>query len=217
MVISLTPEGREDTPLIKINFRFDTPDAMNRLEINVPRISLGDDLKFSDKIPVDIKHGFVSITAKGKFSRERSKIPFSINLSNLAARPSDGKALLGLDPDISRAMLENIEEVQLTGEITGSLTSPRVRFDTDAILKNLESSLKKAGRVKLKVKLDKTLNHIENKLASKLDKKLKEKIPEGYIEGLSNDLFDNPKKKGSEAESGKDREKKTLESLRKLF
>ena len=198
MTVTLTPAGG-NAPTAKVEFDFSVPDAMHTVTANVPEVALGDVLRMSEKIPVDVSNATAHVTLEGKFSASRISVPFAVEIRGF--KVLEGRGMLGLSPQNTRQLLSDLQTLQVVGSVEGDIASPRVRVDVGKTLAAMKGSLKELGKRQLQRLLD-------------------DKLQQGGIrESLPGGLLDRLKKGDDEEEEDEEKEEKeeglreTLEGL----
>lgn len=172
-------KGDQTTALLALHF--EAPDALHRFQVNFRDIALGDSIRLSHDAPLDVQEGKARINADGQFSAGKLDIPFTVVVENLKAKVREGRPVLGLDPKTAQEIFRVLEQIEITGLLTGSLESPRVQLDEKEILSSLKDALLKAGKEELARRANEQLEKWTEKLSEKakeaLGEKLEERIP----------------------------------------
>ena len=129
---ALTPEGATE-PTAKVTLRFDDPAAAHEVMVTMKGIAL--DGETSGSFPVDLNDGKADISANGTFTTDALNVPFVLFAHDLKAE---------------------IDELEIEGELGGTLAAPRVSIDYD----KLKSALAAAGKKKLTDRADKEMDKL---------------------------------------------------------
>ena len=232
MTMTLSPAKGGD-PSARLEFHFEKPNAMHLLKVNMRDVALGEGLKLSSDVPLDVQEGTVNIDADGQFSDERLELPFNLVVRNLKANTQEGKSVLGLDPKTAQEVFRNLDELKIAGTIQGSLTAPTLKLDQKQILASLKEALMKAGKAELARRANEQLQRVGGEATKKLEKALggklgvkvpvdvkktlKDKLPGGLgvkIPGLG---AKGQKEEGKKPQTEEKKKPQPKDLLKKLF
>ena len=179
MTIDVRPQDA-DEPIGGVAFGFHKPDAMHTGYVTLKDVAVGETVKLSDKSPLDVKDGRADVSLKGSFNSDSVNMPFDVKVTQLKAGTREGERVLGMDAKTANEIFANLETIDITGAVTGSLSSPRIHVDTKKLLEEIKGSLAKAGKRELMKRADKEIEKLTEKIG--LDKTLKDKLP-GLLKG----------------------------------
>lgn len=132
---------------------FTSPDSLHRIKVFAPGIVL-DENTLGGKSSVEIESGTADVEADGGFRAERIDLPVTLVLHDLKARSSEGKSVLGMDPEQANRVLNSVPEWRFEMRLTGTIATPRVTVDAEKTLKSLVEA---AGATFMKGQLDSVL------------------------------------------------------------
>jgi len=142
--------------LISTVFNFVADGPGHHVKIKVPNVVVGDAVKLTSKVPINIEQANADIEADGYFSEKGINLPVTIRLTNLNAK-GRGKGVLGLDSGSTSEMFSSIKELTITLRLTGDINNPSVEIDSEKILADLKKELVKAGKAALADRVNKEL------------------------------------------------------------
>ncbi len=170
--VVVTPVGSK-TPLARVALRFDDPQSNHELLVDVQNMPLGDSVKMSEQIPLDIKDGKMDAKTSGEFSANELNLPFSIMVHDLKANVKEGESVLGMDHATAKEVFASLEQIEIVGSLEGSLLLPKVKIDHDRLLSSIKEALIKAGKKALanraNAEMDKAKTIIKEKAEEELD------------------------------------------------
>ena len=154
----ISPQGAEE-PTAKVVLRFDDPAAMHELAVNMKNVDIGDSIKAGDSFKVE--GGKADIRAEGKFSTDALDLPFTLNVRDLKT---------------NNDTINNLKQLEVPGQLYGTLTSPRVKVDIgdqlkDAVVDAVKEKAKEEAKKEAQKQMDKAL---ESEEAQDLKKKASE-------------------------------------------
>lgn len=203
MTIEVRPQDAAE-PIGGVAFGFHKPDAMHTAYANLKDVAVGETVKLSDKFPLDVKDGRADISLKGSFNSDSVNMPFDVKVTQLKADTREGERVLGMDAKTANEIFANLEAIEITGAVTGSLSSPRIHVDTKKLLEEIKGSLVKAGKRELMNRAEKEIDTLKDKLGDKvgddLRDRLKDKLPGLRKDGPADD------KKGGDKDKPKARD-----------
>lgn len=161
------------------DFGFHTDRQIHKLDYLLSGIDIGEDVQFSDRVPIKFKSAEAFLNGKGGFNYEQFDVRTAIRVRLVDGEPREDQGMLGLAVDDTKMVLQAVSDLNLAVEVTGPIERPRIRVDEAATLRNIGDSLKALG----KTRLAKTVGNV----ASEVGKGLKEGAGK-LIEGTG-DLF----------------------------
>ncbi len=136
--------------------------------------------------------GKASGTIEGQLTDNRIDLSLKINIKDLQAN-AGGKGLFGLDQKTSAEVLKVMNNLDLTMQIVGPVTDPKIVFDSESLNKTFKDKLEQAGKARLAEEVDKQL---EKNLGDKIPGELKDIIKTDDLgNGLKNLLGGGKDKK----------------------
>ena len=165
----------------KATFDFREGAEGHAISIDAPGIAVGDKIKLSSAVPVEVTDATADVHAEGIFSADAVNLPVTIHLTGLKTRTRAGKSVLGMDPQTAKQVFDNLTEMTIKLTLTGSLTNPRVEVDEKGLLEDLKASLVAAGKAELARQADKALKDLGVELPAELPGGLK--LPKGLLPG----------------------------------
>ncbi|MEQ8763612.1 MAG: DUF2062 domain-containing protein [Planctomycetota bacterium] len=207
--------------LVNLRLLLNEPAQKNLLELFLPDLDLNAE-SLTEKAPLLIKAGKALVEGAGAFDSEELYLPIRVSVSDLQAAVRGNETVLGFEASVANRIFESLKSLEIQAVLEGSLLSPRLKVDTEQLLKNLQETLLAEGKAELarlageqvaKVKaladeqIDKGKQQLEDAAKKALedaglDKKLGDLVP-GAKEGLGG-LIPGGKKK----DDGKEDEKK---------
>ena len=200
---------------VELNFTGETP--RHTFLLKAPDVPLGDTVRLSQRVPLDVTQARADIVASGEFATESVDVGFEIQLRDLQASPSGGRGFLGLDPVTAAKVFEQISTMKIVGGLKGPLAGPRPWVDEKAIMNGLKGTLAEAGKNALASMVGKQADKFIGKVPLPIDKS----ALGGVLQGIGG-LVKPDKGKDGDAE-GKDKDKTTtkpagiLDRLPKVF
>lgn len=183
MRMALEPEkGGEATAALEINDT--TPDAAHKLTINLVKMPIGNDIKVSEKCPVDLAGGTATVKTEGKLAADAIELPFDLRLSGLKIAGKSGRPVLGMEPETAKEVFGSINELAIKGRLFGKLDSLQFEIDEDKLMAVLKDALVKAGKQALVNRMNKEVDEAKAKLKSEAEKKFKEEVGDKLKEKL---------------------------------
>ena len=188
--------------LLKLDFT--RPGASHAVQLVVPDVPIGEAIRLSDRVPVNVKKAKVTIKAQGEFNSRTINLPVALEVSDMEAGARPGRGALGLDPATTAKIFEKISTLTIVAALEGPIATPRVRIDDKKLLESLKETLIAVGSKEL-------AGAVNGRLGALVDK-APIKIPSGLGPGGSGDLF---KGIGDVFGPKKDEDKKTGEDPKK--
>lgn len=181
MSLTVTPaEGGESTAALA--FGFHQPEPVHRAAFRFEGVPLSA-ASLSDDAPFQVKQGTADIELKGTFTADRLDMPFKIALKDLQATSREGEGFLGLDPEQSRTLLENLTSLTFSGRLGGRPGAPTVEINPSEVLAAMQESLMRAGKEQVARIAGQQIEQVSDRLKKELG---------GQVEG---ELGDELKKK----------------------
>ncbi len=132
---------------------------------------------------VQFSGGKASGTIEGRLTRDRVDLALNVNIKDMQAGAGE-KGLFGLDQKTSAEVLKVMDNLDLTIQIVGPVTEPRIAFDSEALSKTFTDKLKQAGKARLAEEVNKQL---EKNLGDKVPEEIKDIIKTDNLkDGLKN-------------------------------
>lgn len=219
--IVVTPVGGK-SPVAKVALRFDDPQSNHELLVNVPEMPLGEHMKMSKQVPLDIKDGKMDAKISGEFSADELNLPFSILVRDLKANAKAGEQVMGMDAATANEVFSTLEQIEIVGSFEGALLSPKVNVDYDRLMSTVQGALLKAGKKALANRANAEMEKAEAMVKDKVDEELG-KMKKSVDAEIKDKLGDSLKGFGFgsdsevKADEKKDDEKKSGDFLKKLF
>ena len=217
MTLSLETRKPEKKTVADVIFHLYDADKMNTLMLDIDGLNVEEQLDMAQDSPVVIDKAVASVKVKGgEFSDNYLLLPFVIKLDNFQAHSREGRSIAGLSPKSTNRLLKSIDNLDIKGAVTGSLSAPKPELD----MKHLMSQFKGALKGVVKDELSKALKGKLQENTGDLQKKLKE---EGglsdKVKGLLGGDKDSPEKDKSQDSSEKkdDTKDKVKDALDSLF
>ena len=135
--------------------------------------------------------GKASGTIEGSLTENRIDLALNVNIKDMQAG-SGGKGMFGLDEKTSAEVLKVMDNLDLTMQIVGPVTEPKIAFDSEALNKTFTDKLKQAGKARLAEEVDKQL---EKNLGDKVPGELKDIIKTDDLGGGLKNLLGGGKDK----------------------
>ena len=175
-LIALTP-NQKTSPVLKVVFHFENPDLNHELLIDFPQLPL-EQIKTSSSFPLDLEKGSVDLHLEGTFSAEQLELPFRLMLHDLQARVEKDQSILGMDAQTANQVFGSLNKLEIEGNLTGALRSPRVKVDLKKLQSALKGALMDAGKKELSKRagkeIDKQVDHfLEGEDQQEIKKKTK--------------------------------------------
>ena len=151
---------------LKLIWHFESPEEPGKISGTFEGIDMAilqSAMKGSN--PMQFKGGKASGTITGRLTGSLIDLNLNVNIKDMQAGTA-GKGLLGLDQKTSAELLKVMDNLELTMQIVGPLTEPKIAFDTDALNKTFTDKLSQAGKARLAEEVDK-----------QLEKNLGDKVP----------------------------------------
>ncbi len=151
MSVTVMP-GDGGEPTARIQFNYQNADAMHSLTANVREVALSAVVRMSEKVPLDIENATADVTLDGRFSAQKIDMPFTVEIKGFGV--AEGRAILGLSPEVTRQLMRDLETLRVVGVLEGDIASPRVRVDVGQSLATMRGTLKNLGKRQLERILD---------------------------------------------------------------
>ena len=140
--------------------RFDDVNAMHEVSSNLKGIDLSETVKSGDKLTIE--KALADISANGTFSADSLDVPFTLTVRELKT---------------NNDVLNNLKNLEVPGQLYGSLSAPRIKVEVDDNLKDAAvDAAKEKAKAEAKKEADKQMNKA---LESDEAKDLKNKASEG--------------------------------------
>ena len=140
----------------------------------------GFDLSKMQELSQDAGIVFQSGKASGKFSgiltKEKVDLTLNVSLQDLQAKGT-GKGVLGLGAEQTSQALQVLKELSTSIRVVGTVTQPRLVFDTKGLTKEFQQALVNAGK-------ERALQEVNKQIDKQLGGKLGEKLPDGVKDAL---------------------------------
>ena len=192
-----------------VTFHFEQPGGEHELKITMPNVAVGESVKLSDTLPINVEKATADVTAEGTFSDERLNVPVTIHVKNLEAK-GRGEGAMGLDGNTLGQMFEGLKELTIHVLLTGTLRNPRIEVNDEKLLADTQAALMEAGKKQL---ADRAGQEME-KLAGEQLKGAQGEQAKGVLEGLFGPKKETPAE-GKDATPEEKEEKPDL--LKGLF
>lgn len=163
-ILTLKPADGTDAPTAKLVLHLEDPDAQHELTVNFNNLALGGAVETSDSFPLNIHDGKADITANGTFTADQLDLPFAIVVRDLKAGVEEGQTVMGMDSETATEVFSSIEQLEIEGALSGSLTSPRVDIDYDKLTANMKEALVAAGKKALSKRANKEMDKAKDEL-----------------------------------------------------
>jgi len=153
---------------IKVTFDFSAPDSVHRIKAFIPGVRVGDSIKLSDSVPVNLQEAVVDVIASGVFNSGKLDVPVTLEIKNMKASGRKGEGALGLDPATTSKMFGKISSFKMVLLLVGTPRAPGIRIDEARTLAAMQDSLKAAGESMLADEAGKQMKNFSDKLPVKL-------------------------------------------------
>jgi uncharacterized protein (TIGR03546 family) len=188
--LSLTPTN-DTAPSLKVVLRFDNPSAQHALQINLKDLNLEDSAEMSPSFPIDITNGKANLSADGNFSTDTLNIPFTIFIHGLNANVEEGQSVMGMDSTTATEVFSSIAELEIDGQLQGSLLLPRIAIDYEKLTKSMQAALVAAGKKELAKRANAEVDKAKEALKQKAGKEVNALLEQegGSIENQAKDAL----------------------------
>ena len=197
-----------------VTFDFTKPGARHTVKLHVPKLNLGEDIRLTDRVPVNIREAEVSVSAEGTFTNETIALPVVIQLRNMKAGGRAGTGVLGLDAATTAKVFQAVANMSVVAELYGPIATPRVRVDSKNTLSSLQKALQDAGQRLLADQAGAQIQKLADSTGIKLPPDLQKATPADVIGGigslLGKDKGKGKQEKGNDKAGKKKEKKKTL-------
>lgn len=113
--------------------------------------------------------GKASGTFAGTLTQEKVDLTINLSLKDLQAKGT-GKGVLGLGVEQTTQVMQVLKELNTSIRVVGSVTEPRLVFDTKGLTKEFQQALVAAGK-------ERALQEVNKQVQKQLDGKLGDKLP----------------------------------------
>jgi len=167
-----------------LKFDFTAPGRMHAIRVKAPNVPVGQGVRLTDRVPVNLADAKVDVLADGEFNNETIRLPVVLWVRDMKATGRAGRGALGLDASAASQIFKELSELKMTLALVGPLDAPRVRVDAGAVLASLTDSLAKAGKRHLASLAGEQLNKLGANLPIDLPSDLKSVDPKDIFDSV---------------------------------
>jgi len=169
--LTMTPLGATE-PTLNVVLRFDDPAARHELAVNVKNMAIGSAVETSDSFPLNINAGQADLQATGTFTADQLELPFTLLIHDLKANAEEGQTVMGMDAETATEVFSSMDQLEIDGDLGGSLLVPRVHIDTDKLTANIKAALVAAGKKELSNRANKEMDKAKDEAKKQAGKEI---------------------------------------------
>jgi hypothetical protein len=134
---------------VGVKFGFNSEQQWHTHEVRIAEIPLGGDIRFSKKVPLNIRSAKASLLSRGRFNHEQWDSDVIAGLETIDTDVREGETVLGMASGDARQVLGAVGNLTVAMRVTGPLARPRVAVDPKTTLTMLRSTLQSLGKTHL--------------------------------------------------------------------
>jgi uncharacterized protein (TIGR03546 family) len=140
--------------------------------------------ELSQEAGLAFQAGKASGTFTGTMTQEKLDLTINVSLKDLQAKGT-GKGVLGLGVEQTTQVMQVLKELNTSIRVVGSVTDPRLVFDTKGLTKEFQQALVAAGKERALQEVNKQVQkQLDGKLGDKLPTQLKDALKKPDAKGL---------------------------------